>query len=100
MIRAVFADKEITVQGHAGYAPKGQDIVCAAVSALVYALIAALEERDNLRETVIRTGYAAIRAKEKDTAFDVIRGGLRQIAARYPAYMTVETGAETKGGKS
>ena len=39
MIRAVFGRDRVTVMGHAGYAPKGQDIVCAAASALVFALI-------------------------------------------------------------
>lgn len=28
MIRAVFGRDRVTVTGHAGYAPKGQDIVC------------------------------------------------------------------------
>lgn len=34
----------ITINGHAGYAPNGQDIVCAAVSALVQTFIASVEE--------------------------------------------------------
>ena len=40
MINVVY-DREIpmlSVSGHAGYAPEGQDIVCAAVSALVQTL--------------------------------------------------------------
>ena len=90
MIRVVFTDKRMTVQGHANYGAKGQDVICAAVSALVYALIATLEETDNIRETVIRTGYATVAAKEWDRAFDVVRGGLAQIAARYPAYVQME----------
>jgi uncharacterized protein YsxB (DUF464 family) len=32
------------MSGHAGYAPHGQDIVCAGVSALVQTLIQSLEE--------------------------------------------------------
>lgn len=34
----------ITITGHAGYAPRGQDIVCAGVSVLVETLAASLEE--------------------------------------------------------
>ncbi|MEG0370647.1 MAG: ribosomal-processing cysteine protease Prp, partial [Hungatella sp.] len=34
----------ISVAGHAGYAPSGQDIVCAAVSALTLTLIQGLEQ--------------------------------------------------------
>ena len=44
MIRAVFGRDRVTVMGHAGYAPKGQDIVCAAASALVFALIGSLRQ--------------------------------------------------------
>lgn len=34
----------ITIKGHSGYAPIGQDIVCAAVSVLVQTLIQSVEE--------------------------------------------------------
>lgn len=34
----------ITIKGHSGYAPIGQDIVCAAVSILVQTLIQTIEE--------------------------------------------------------
>lgn len=33
----------ITIEGHSGYAPTGQDIVCAAVSVLVQTLIQSVE---------------------------------------------------------
>lgn len=49
MIRAVFDGTHVTVCGHAGHAPAGQDIVCAAVSALVYALAGSLEETGQAR---------------------------------------------------
>lgn len=34
----------ITISGHAGYAPAGQDIVCAGVSALTQTLIKSIED--------------------------------------------------------
>ena len=89
MIRAVLGKNRLTVEGHAGYAPKGQDIVCAAVSALVYALIGTLEETGNAAEVILRPGYAAVEAKEKTTAFDLVRCGLGQLADRYPAFILV-----------
>ena len=52
MICAVFGENRVTLRGHAGYAPPGEDIVCAAASALVFALIGALEEKGLLRELV------------------------------------------------
>ena len=42
MICAVFGENRMTLRGHADYAPRGEDIVCAAASALVFALIGAL----------------------------------------------------------
>ena len=45
MICAVFGENRVTLRGHARYAPPGEDIVCAAASALVFALIGALEEK-------------------------------------------------------
>ena len=92
MIRVRFTEKRLTLLGHAGYAEKGQDIVCAAASALVYALIGALEEQDNVAELVIRPGHVTVAAKEEDPAFRVVRRGLEQLAARYSGYVAVEEG--------
>ena len=46
MIRVVFdaAGRTLTAEGHAGYAPEGQDIVCSAVSALMYGAWNALSD--------------------------------------------------------
>ena len=43
MIRVTAEPGRLTVRGHADYAPKGQDIVCAAVSALLLALAERLQ---------------------------------------------------------
>ena len=60
MIRAVFDGTHVTVCGHAGHAPAGQDIVCAAVSALVYALAGSLEETGQAARICIRRGFAEV----------------------------------------
>ncbi|MEG0228779.1 MAG: ribosomal-processing cysteine protease Prp, partial [Lachnospiraceae bacterium] len=44
MIAVNVRNDEITVSGHAGYAPQGQDIVCAAVTALTQTLIKAIQD--------------------------------------------------------
>lgn len=54
----------MTLRGHADYAPRGEDIVCAAASALVFALIGALEEKEQLRELVIKPGLVMVAAEE------------------------------------
>lgn len=89
MIEAVCSPGRVTLRGHAGYAPRGQDIVCAAASALIYALIAVLEERGQLCELVIRPGFVTAAAHEEDSAFEMVRCGLVQLAERYPAWVSV-----------
>ena len=61
MIRVRFDGAQMTVSGHAGYAPAGRDIVCAAVSALVCALAGYLEETGQAERVDIRRGFADIR---------------------------------------
>lgn len=85
MIRVRAGERRITVSGHAGYAPAGQDIVCAAVSALTYALAGYLEETGQAARSDIRRGYADIEgAKGCGAAFALVRCGMEQLAAAYP----------------
>ena len=86
MICAVFGENRMILRGHADYAPRGEDIVCAAASALVFALIGALEEKGQLRELVIRPGLVTVAAEGDCRAeWQVIRCGLGQLAGKYPA---------------
>lgn len=91
MIRAVFTHDRVTLHGHAGHGPRGGDIVCAAASALMFALVGALEEQGAVRELVIRPGFVTVAAQtgyERELA--VARCGLGQLAARYPQCVKVE----------
>ena len=85
MIRVRAGERRITVSGHAGYAPAGQDIVCAAVSALTYALAGYLEGPGQAARSDIRRGYADIEGAEGcGAAFALVRCGMEQLAAAYP----------------
>lgn len=85
MIRVRAVERRITVSGHAGHAPVGQDIVCAAVSALMYALAGYLEETGQAARSDIRRGYADIEGAEGcGAAFALVRCGMEQLAAAYP----------------
>ena len=85
MIRVRAGERRITVSGHAGYAPAGQDIVCAAVSAQTYALAGYLEETGQAARSDIRRGYADIEGAEGcGAAFALVRCGMEQLAAAYP----------------
>ena len=90
MIRAVFGRDRVTVMGHAGYAPKGQDIVCAAASALVFSLIGSLRQEENLREVVIRPGDVTAAKGPCREELELVRCGLAQLAAQYPQCVEVE----------
>ena len=88
----------LTSEGHAGYAPAGQDIVCAGISALCGALEIAL---DNLQQAgSARTHFCSLseaffqaEAEAADgkgavrTAFDTVYDGLCRIADAYPDYL-------------
>ena len=78
MIHVSFYQKDGAVcmdaQGHAMTAPKGEDLVCAACTMLVYTLAQAVQflyEQDRLLEKPkmqIVDGYACIEARPKRTA--------------------------------
>lgn len=99
MIKAVYdpAANALTISGHAGYAPQGQDIVCAGVSALIYALLGALSGSEGLcfRD---EGGVMRIRApKAKYAELSMAVCGLEQLARAYPGYVDLIT-TDTQGG--
>lgn len=79
----------ITIEGHAGYAPEGQDIVCAAVSILAQTLIQSVEEltADTI-EYVIQPGTVDIKHGNLSTnaqlLVDSFFVGCQMIANTYP----------------
>ncbi len=103
---------EMTAIGHAGYAPVGEDIVCAGVSALLYAFLTYL--RDTACTRVDRQvaveegdGYLWVRCRGLTacdaSALAVIETGLRLIARSYPTHVSIthsEEKEENNHGKS
>lgn len=79
----------ITINGHANYAPHGQDIVCAAVSTLTQVFLASVEELcpDTIKSSlaagkvVIRYGNLSEKAQTLLNSFFI---GLEMIANEYP----------------
>ena len=94
---------EVSVSGHAGYGPKGSDIVCAAVSMLSQSLAAALEqaEKDGLLGCFhyqAEDGGVEIQAaihshgrKIVDGMVRVTIAGFRLLEERYPGHVSVHT---------
>lgn len=81
---------ELTAQGHAGYAPAGQDIVCAAVSSVLYTLAGLLDANGELEAFAQGEGSTRIAARgERGTksvtrAAEILRG-LAEPVAGVPA---------------
>lgn len=100
MIRAHFAEGggsyELSIDGHAGYAEHGKDIVCAACSGIAYALLAFLEHfEDEVVEVpglIVENGrfYILCKGTEKiATAFYMALLGLRKISSQYPDHVSI-----------
>lgn len=84
----------ITVIGHAGYAPAGQDIVCAGVSTLTQNLIKSIEDltADKI-EYEISPGWVDITygdlSEASKTLVDSFFIGICGIAEMYPGYARI-----------
>lgn len=114
---------ELSAHGHAGYAPRGQDVVCAGVSALIYGFIAYLEgllpiatekaARDGtprLETPQLETPQLEVEDKDDvlrvrtygmrgaDTAGSaVLRAGLGLIVSAYPSFVMLDAHIYRKG---
>ena len=98
-----FSPYGLAVQGHAGAAKGGQDLVCAAVSALVLTLSAnvlALEQEKLLsfRRLTLKPGESYISCVPKagvrpavELIFDTVLQGLSLLAHLYPKHIIIES---------
>ena len=91
MIVVTRHDGGISIKGHAGYAPIGQDIVCAAVSALVQTFVASVGEltTDKIKVTTNEQGQINnIQYRNLSAQGQVLLSsffvGIRMIADAYP----------------
>ena len=99
----------LEVTGHAGYAQKGQDIVCAAVSCLTTTCINALEAVAKVKPVVRQDEQAAIvsvllpdklsppQSHDAQIVLQTALQGFRDIAGEYPKYfdLTIIDGRKT-----
>lgn len=90
MITIIYDEKEhdmiLQASGHAGYAPKGQDIVCAAVSCLMQTLAYSVDggtaTRDPDGDNVLRV--QAAQSSDTLAKFELVTDGLMLLAQQYP----------------
>ena len=77
----------VIITGHAGYAPEGQDIVCASVSTLFYAMVGYLNtlKDSKCRVHKLKKGYAEISCSELgEEALRMACIGILQVSEQYP----------------
>ncbi|MGX7393999.1 ribosomal-processing cysteine protease Prp [Carnobacterium mobile] len=77
------------VEGHAGYAPSGRDVVCAAVSALVVGTINGIEVlTDATFDTTVSHGFTSVEIKEPTAYSNILLNSmllsLEGIQEEYP----------------
>lgn len=84
----------ITVRGHAGFAPHGQDIVCAAVSTLVQNMVFSISELTedkilyDMRPGLVEIKYGNL-SKEANLLVDSFFIGIRTLADIYPSNVQI-----------
>ena len=97
MIRIMVREYAVTVEGHAGYRPRGSDIVCAGISALYQTLEqSAVTVTGGEYKTSSEAGYGHICpiGKVSDEYKLLVSSfliGVNGIAASYPDYVIVHT---------
>lgn len=88
----------LTVDGHAGYAPAGSDIICAGASAISFALLGYLQQCDTeMTECDVRPGSLTVDCRGGERvagAFDMALCGWLNIAANYPHHVKVYISAQ------
>lgn len=95
MINVTIKQGKITASGHAGYAPKGQDIVCAAFSVLSLTLEIAVEKltEDDIRISLENGEMAAQWQQVSPEGLLLIKAyieGIKALAENYPEYINVQ----------
>lgn len=93
MIKIIRKENEITIIGHSGYAEKGKDIVCCAVSVLTDSLVRYLKVLNKKVDHKFASGYSKITISDDEESkklfkeFSVL---LQEIEEQYPNYIKGE----------
>ncbi|HHZ04914.1 ribosomal-processing cysteine protease Prp [Acetomicrobium hydrogeniformans] len=90
----------VKARGHSGYAQKGEDVVCAAVSTLMHALLLGLKEvvdakdvifdiRDNVPLFFLSWSEGTLGDASAKAVIETVLCSLRSIADSYPGYVQI-----------
>ena len=83
MINIRLTENRLEVKGHAGYAERGKDIVCAAVSVLVFTFIEV--NKDKVELDTFNNDEITANLKGADTEY--LTTGLKFVENEYPGYV-------------
>lgn len=93
MIRVKISDEEISVDGHAGYADPGKDIVCAAVSALAQAAVYTIAVYDADAQVDAESGHLFLKFSKHDNytegVIDSLKMGVLAVENDYGDFVKV-----------
>ena len=83
---------ELQIAGHAGYAEKGRDIVCAAVTALAGTLERCMKEagEGSCEWKEGETCFTASGTENLRPCFETVVTGLRMLAEEFPEYVSIK----------
>ena len=99
--------RQVSVCGHAGFAPSGEDIVCAGISVLMTTGVNALEAVAGLMPNVVQDEKRALislslpdggNADARHDAQVILRTvlqGLSDLSLAYPKYLTIVDGRQS-----
>lgn len=95
MIRAEVSTNRVKITGHAGYGTQGNDLICAAVSMLWYAMIVKLEKEKILFQEMEEEGYCEMWLMQgsniiTEIVIDTISCGLEILEQNYPQNIFVK----------
>ena len=91
MIQVKMDGRRVVLSGHAGYETPGRDIVCAAVSILVYVQVRLLEKVGALEALHSEPGHVAMTLRQGcGEKPEVLALGLKWLAREYPECVKLE----------
>jgi len=79
------------VKGHSGFAPKGSDIICSAVSMITQSYALFLAKKGWLKDIEKRDGYMKVISRKGSSDITILlEEGLYSLWEKYKSYIMIE----------
>ena len=96
MIQVTITEREIEINGHAGYAPIGYDIVCSSVSILVQNFIQSIQALTNdvisygMQPGAVHIYFKSDLSDSAQVLKDSFILGIQSISDEYPSHVHID----------